>query len=859
MLRDDPAPPDGDDARRWQVVKAALAQALELPPDARAALLAQWRASDPALAGEVGSLLAAHDQTRPLLMGLAPGAVDGLVRAHADALRLGQRLGAYRLVRRLGSGGMGDVYLGERADGTFEKAVAIKVLREGLVDEEAVHRFERERQILASLDHVHLAKVFDGGVTEEGLPYFVMELVEGLPLNDYCEQRALDVRARVELLRAVCQVVHYVHQRGVIHRDLKPRNILVTPDGVVKLLDFGIAKLMDRPTAAEGPDADATVTALRSMTPLYSSPEQVRGRAIGPASDVYALGVVMCQVLAGRSPYALDPTTASAFELACAICDEEPVRLSEAAAANPGAGAVPVRALRGDLDAVVAKALRKDPAARYETAAQMADDLFRHLERLPVHARRGAVSYRLGRWLVRHRAWAGAAIVANLALLTGLALALDQAREAGVQRAHAEQASARVRSLANVALFEFHDAVAKLPGSIEARKLLVEKAHDYLTALEAEMAGDPGLALELATSYRKLGDIQGRPNWANLGDFDGALASYERSAALLAGLVGRGLPISPVELELERVATLGRKASLLSYTARRAAAKEAAEQALALLDAVARQEPDNTRAMTMRASLHGVLSWVLHEQGDTAGFLAQTTASELVLGKVLALQPDNFDATFSLASTYARRGVYYLERDRSPESARLALEPLQKWSALVERLSAMSPDSATLGGSLGESRSYIGLAYQRLKDPARAIDVLRHSTDELTRRMQVNPRDEHLAFVLLNSRVALASVMLGQRDFAGAKDQTALALALYDGWPEATRHNTMHLHSAAQAQYLAGQASAAADAQHPNREACAHFRASRSLLQAIPDELPSSSDGELSRQEVDTALARCAG
>jgi serine/threonine protein kinase len=230
MQRDEPAPPEGDEARRWQVVKAALAQALELPPDARAALLAQWRHGDPALADEVGSLLAAHDQTSPLLRGLVPGVVDGLVRAHTDALRLGQRLGAYRLVRRLGSGGMGDVYLGERADGTFEKAVAIKVLREGLVDEEAVHRFERERQILASLDHVHLAKVFDGGVTEEGLPYFVMELVDGQPLNDYCEQRALDVRARVELLRAVCQVVHCTSV--AIHRDLKPQH-LVTPDGVI--------------------------------------------------------------------------------------------------------------------------------------------------------------------------------------------------------------------------------------------------------------------------------------------------------------------------------------------------------------------------------------------------------------------------------------------------------------------------------------------------------------------------------------------------------------------------------------------------------------------------------------------------
>lgn len=853
MKRDDNSGLADDNARRWQVVKAALAQALELAPNERAAMLAELHARDPALADEIGSLLAAHDETGPQLLGLAPGAVDGLVRAHADALRIGQRLGAYRLVRRIGSGGMGDVYLGERADGAFEKAVAVKVLRDGLVGEMAVHRFERERQILASLDHVNLAKVFDGGVTEEGLPYFVMELVDGQPLTDYCDARGLDVRQRVELLRAVCQVVHYVHQRGVIHRDLKPRNILVTADGVVKLLDFGIAKLVDPQPG--GPLADETVTALRTMTPLYSSPEQVRGQAIGPASDVYALGVVMCQLLAGRSPYDLDTTTAPSFELARAICDEEPLRLTEAATRNPRA--MPLRALRGDLEAVVAKALRKDPSARYESAEQMADDLFRHLERLPVAARRGATGYRVGRWLVRHRAIAAGALVANLALLAGLAVALDQAHEARLQRQNAQQASAKVRSLANVVMFEFHDAVAKLPGSIEARKLLVEKAQAYLMALEPEVASDPSLGVELAASYRKLGDIQGRPNTANLGDFDGALASYDRGTAMLERLVGQpGLTIGPVELALERVTTLAHKTSLLSYTAKRDAARKTAEQTLALLDEVAAQEPNNVKAMTLRAGVHGVLSWVLHEQGDIAGFLAQTTASELCLSKVLALQPDHYDATLSLASAYARRGVYYMERDHSAESAQLALEPLQKWTTLVERLSAMSPDNATLGGELGESRSYLGLAFDRAKDPARAIDVLSRSTDELARRMQLNPRDVHLGYVLLNSRIALATVMLNQHDKAGASGQMQLALALYDDWPQATRQSVMHLHAGAEAHFVAGQAAAGTDGR-PGREACEHYRASRAMLQAIPGELPSSNDGELSRKDVERELARC--
>ncbi|MGM9487391.1 protein kinase domain-containing protein [Ideonella sp. YS5] len=852
MRRDEDEALEDEDARRWQRVKTALAEALELPPEGRAAMLAELRGRDPALAEELASLLAAHDQTRPQLMGLAPGVVDALVREHADALRLGQPLGAYRLVRRIGSGGMGDVYLGERADGAFEKQVAIKVLRDGLVGEGAVLRFERERQILARLDHANLAKVFDGGVTGQGLPYFVMELVDGRPLTDYCDAHDLNVRERVALMRAVCQVVHYVHQRGVIHRDLKPRNILVTPEGQIKLVDFGIAKLIEPlPEAAR----DETVTALRAMTPLYSSPEQVRGQAVGPASDVYALGVVLCRLLAGRSPYDLETTTAASFELARAICEEEPLRLSEAAAGQEGA--MPPRLLRGDLDAVVAKALRKDPAARYPSAEHMADDLFRHLERLPVGARRGATGYRLGRWLVRHRAVAAGALVANLALVAGLALALDQAHEARLQRQNAQQASAKVRSLANLAMFEVHDEIAKLPGSIDARKWLVEKALAYLAALEADAPGDATLALDLARSYRRLGDIQGRPNWANLGDFEGALASYKRSATLLQALVGRGLPVTPIELDLERVATLGRQAAVLSYTAHRDSARQAAEQALALLDEAAAQAPGDTRVMTATANVHGLLSWVLHESGDAAGFLAHATACELVLSRLLSLKPDDDDTVDLLVTAYARRGVYHLERDRSTQSAQQALEPLQKWVALAEKRSARSPQDAGLAGSLAEGRTYLSLALQRTGEPARAAAVLRRSTEQLASIARLNARDEHLAFNLMNSRIALARVLLDQKDAAGAAEQARQALATYEESPPATQGSTMHLHTAAEAHFVAGRA-ATGPGGPPGPEACQHFRASRSLLQRIPDELPSSNDGELSRQDVEAQLARCA-
>ncbi|MCW7536918.1 serine/threonine protein kinase [Aquabacterium sp. A7-Y] len=304
-----------------------------------------------------------------------------LTEAGGDS-RLGQRVGAYRLGALIGRGGVGLVYRAERVDGRYEPAVAVKLMRDSFPGKPAVSRFRTECQIMSSLDHPNLAKVLDDGVTHDGHPYFVMELVAGEPIDLYAKRRRLTVGQRLQLFRAVCQVVHYAHQKGVVHRDLKPGNILVTHDGTVKLLDFGAA---GRIALEDNGLQPVTQTADRMLTLAYASPEQVRGVQVTPASDIYSLGVVLYRLLTGTTPYPA-ASFRSDYELAKAICEVKPLAPSRA-------GSLQVderRRLRGDLDVVLLMALRKDPAKRYASAEQFADDLLHHLQRLPLRARRAA-------------------------------------------------------------------------------------------------------------------------------------------------------------------------------------------------------------------------------------------------------------------------------------------------------------------------------------------------------------------------------------------------------------------------------------------------------------------------------------
>jgi eukaryotic-like serine/threonine-protein kinase len=503
---------------RWREIKALFTKLLDLPPGGRAELLARTAAADADLAAEVTALLKSHDAAPEFLEA-------GISRAHVDSLRadamIGRRIGAWRVVSLIGTGGMGDVFKAVRDDDQYQAEVAIKLMRADLRMPFGERRFKTERQILAQLDHRNIARLLDGGATESGLPYVVMELVTGEPIDRYCETRQLDPRARVRLFLQVCSAVSFAHRHLVVHRDLKPSNILVTADGSVKLLDFGIAKLLQEKDET-GTLPDATRTQLRALTPDYASPEQLTGANVTTVSDVYSLGVVLYRLLTGASPYRTQDS--DAHRMAEIIGDSTPEAPSSVTRRAGGPR------IDADLDAVLLTALRKEPGRRYGSVDQFAEDLRAWETGMPLAVRGNALRYRLGKFMRRHRIEIAAGAVVVAALVVGLGMALHSGRVAEREREVAQRNFERVRALANSLMFEVDASLQGVAGSTPARKLAVERALSYLEQISREATPDAALLRELSIVYSKLADILGNPTSNNLGDYPRALASYRKAA-----------------------------------------------------------------------------------------------------------------------------------------------------------------------------------------------------------------------------------------------------------------------------------------------------------------------------------------
>jgi serine/threonine protein kinase/tetratricopeptide (TPR) repeat protein len=429
------------DSNRWEQINHIFHAALELEPDERASFLDRECAGDESLLTEVVSLIE-NDQQTDSFIERATCEAAMLASEDEQPDLAGRHIGPFKVIRRISQGGMGAVYLAARADGLYNRQVALKVIKPGMDTDFIIRRFRDERQILASLDHPNIAKLFNGGTTAYGLPYFVMEFIEGEPINEYCDNHKLNTKERLKLFCTVCSAVEHAHEKNVIHRDIKPANVLVTAEGAPKLVDFGIAKLLD-------PDwsGDRTATALRLMTPDYASPEQVRGDPVTPASDVYSLGVLLYEMLTGHRPYRLKKH--APHEIERIICEQEPDRpstiinrievLPHTESATPitltpesvsetreGTPEKLRRCLRGDLDSIVLKALRKEPEMRYSSVEEFSEDISRYLEGLPVNARKGTLSYRAGKFFRRHRAaMTSAALIGVSILMLAIAAALS--------------------------------------------------------------------------------------------------------------------------------------------------------------------------------------------------------------------------------------------------------------------------------------------------------------------------------------------------------------------------------------------------------------------------------------------------
>jgi eukaryotic-like serine/threonine-protein kinase len=512
---------------RWPRVKELFHAALALPADERPAYVHDRCAGDVELEADVTSLL--ESDARP------DAGLSKIVAAHPGETsererHVGRRVGLFHLVEPLGEGGMGVVYLAERTD-DFHQRAAVKLIRSGMSSRLVVERFRHERRILAGLEHPNIARLLDGGATEDGQPYLVMEFVDGPPITTYADAHRLTRRDRLMLFRQVCAGVQHAHRHLVVHRDIKPANILVTAGGTAKLMDFGIAKLVT-PDASDGSLAVAlTQTGALPMTPEYASPEQVRGLSLTTATDVYSLGIVLYELLAGRRPYDVEAKTPAEVERV--ICEIEPPPPSAVASGNATSG------LAGDLDTIVAKALAKDVARRYSSVEQLSADVQRHLDGIPIEARPQTFLYRASRFVRRNRAAAAAAALLVVSLAAGLGATLRQARIAQQERARADRRFNDVRALAHSFVFDFHDAIKDLPGATEARRLVVAKALVYLNTLALEAADDTALQQEVAEAYLRVGDVQGNPGGSNLGDIAGALESYRRALPIAQELSHR--------------------------------------------------------------------------------------------------------------------------------------------------------------------------------------------------------------------------------------------------------------------------------------------------------------------------------
>ena len=518
------------DSERWQRLQALFHEAMEHPESERVAAARSLCGDDPELLDELIALLNAESQPASLLE-------SGMANQEIEQDLEGQSVGPYHLISRIGTGGMGSVYLAERADGTFERRFALKVVKKGMDTERVVQRFELERQILARLDHPNIASVIDGGETADGRPYFVMEYVDGLPITTFCDQNRLSVSDRLTLFGVVCRAVQYAHQSLVVHRDLKPSNILVTPQGEVRLLDFGIAKLLD-----ESNDSALTHTGAFLATPAYAAPEQLLSESVTTMTDIYSLGVVLYELLAGRRPF---ETRRSPEEYRSLVLSGDPVRPSTAvtqlpASTDGNSDTIALQAvsdarqlgikklqsvLKGDLDTICLTALRREPQRRYQSAEQMAADLDRHVNNQPVLARPDSVSYRLGKFARRHRVGVAST---SAGLLSFLFLTFYYTSELAHERDIAVEERNKTEEVVDfvTGLFRVADPAESRGEAISARELLDAGSERIRTDLNSR----PGVQ---ATMMRVLGEV-----YYELGVHEEATELLERALEIQTGLYG---------------------------------------------------------------------------------------------------------------------------------------------------------------------------------------------------------------------------------------------------------------------------------------------------------------------------------
>jgi tetratricopeptide (TPR) repeat protein len=737
------------ESENWQLLEDLFHQAIALPPEKRRGFLDR-ECEDPQVRARVEELLSAEDGSDSFIA----GTIDGVISDPSFARRLdpaessagaatdstlgpGELVGQYRLVGELGRGGMGIVYKAERVD-TYDQRVAVKIVQEVLPG--SIDRFQVERQILADLVHPNIARLLDGGTTAGGLHYLVMELVEGVPVDRYCDDNALGLRERLRLFMSICSAVSFAHQNLVVHRDLKPSNILVTPDGQPKLLDFGIARLLD----PGGLQADATVAFGRLLTPDFASPEQVRGERVTTATDVYSLGILLYLLIAGEKPYHVETGSLTATERV--VCEQIPVAPSQRL------NKLEHRKVAGDLDWITLKALEKDPARRYGSASGLVDDLQRHLRFEPIQARPPSRAYRLGRWVMRHRVGALAGSIAVLALIAGALLAGLGFVRATRAREIAERDAASSREV-TAFLQEMLSSVK--PDKARGREVTVREILDEAGAnLEGRFGDDP--EVEAAIRFA-VGD-----SYQALGDFVTALPLLERAVDL------RRAELAPDDPRL--IDAVDRLGMVYWLSGDLEGSLRCSQEVLQLTEAaVGKEHPDYTQTLVNIANTHADLGNL--EKAEDLQRQALETERRILQGEA---RSDLAYTTNNLATVLADQGKF-------EEAIDLHLESLSL------RREFMGDDSPEVVISLGN----LGFAYYGAGELAQAEARLWESL-ELGKTVFGS---DHLRVAGTMSK--LAQVLASQGDLAEAESLARESLSIHEaavgsrGWRTGESHGVL--------------------------------------------------------------------
>ena len=782
------------DAARWAALKPHLDHALDLDNAERTAWLAALRDQDSEIAAEVERLLAHHRA------GMDEQFLEGTpVPLPPRPITAGQALGVYTLVAPLGHGGMGTVWLAERNDGRFSRRAAIKFLNVALRDH-GEERFRHEGRILGRLTHPNIASLVDAGVSTSGQPYLVLEHVDGLPIDRYCDEHRLDLHARVRLFRDVVLAVAHAHANLIVHRDLKPSNVLVTKAGQVKLLDFGIAKLLEDDAVAA---AGLTVAGDVAMTPQYATPEQVTGAVISTATDIYGLGVLLYVLATGRHP--AESSLRSPADLMKAIVEQEPPRASDAAI-----DARSRRLLRGDLDTILATALRKNPADRYASATALAEDLRRYLHHEPITARPHGAAYRTFKFIRRHR-WAASAAAMIVALLLGGLYLVNR------ERVIAENRFRQLRHLSEQ-VFSLDNEIRNVSGATAARQALVALSLEYLEGLAADSSDDLDLTIELANGYAKVGRIQGVPTQLNLGDLKKAEGSLQKGAALLDAVLAR----RPQDREAHSVAAeIAHDRMIVADTEHRDAdALRFGQAAVRHIDAVMNLGPPRPGDIDDAATIYSnvalahlnmhrhdegvrlarrqldiarsagggghprhisfglsLLANALRFQGDLDAALPLIREAHAVLDKLVHLNENS--RVFDRYAVLLREGLI-LGDDRAPSLQRWdeALVPLKEAFALVDAAAARDANDSASRSRTGTVGREIG-DILRWRDPAAALRYYDAAMARLGEvRNNVRARRDRAA-ILAESSYALRQ--LGQGAEARSRVDEALRVLRESG------------------------------------------------------------------------------